>query len=134
MAGALEKQPEDEATREEGKFPVQTEPWRTGSLACDRACNPLLVPEPQGHRPEKQHTHFTVMQAYTHIVEKHESGQRHSAYMISVTRPSNARGAPSMCQAVCGHLHWFQISPREVGSTRRACLGCRNYSGECYQY
>lgn len=85
---------------------------------------------------QKSSTHISqlCMHTHTHIVEKHGSGQRHSAYMLSVTHPTNARGAPSMCWVVCGHLHWFQISLREVGNTWRECLDCHNYSGKCYQY
>lgn len=48
MAGALERQLGDEATKEEGKRLVQIEFWRTGALTCGRAQSSLSVPEHPG--------------------------------------------------------------------------------------
>lgn len=116
-----------------GEMPGADELWRTGAPACSWSQKPLLAQLTKGHRSEGQHMHFTVTRAHahTHIAEKHGLGQRHSSWMLSVTYPANAHRAPSTCQAVCGHLHQFQIPTplRELGNTRRASLGLSHLSG-----
>lgn len=53
MAGALERQLGDKASREEGTRLVQAEFWRTGALACGRARSFLLAPEHPGSQARK---------------------------------------------------------------------------------